>query len=155
MTKVKNEQATSIVTKSCDYPVSRLAPKFEPVDQLAVVEEAKKMLGAVATGKLQLIVEQINFLKKQAKTIIEEAEINLMLHKASCSFEKRVGHTYHLYERQDGTVYFSMISPEEWNNNPPHVFRGSYRLESDMSWSSGDSVDEDSDPVSTGSTTNL
>ena len=142
-----------LVVRSTTYPLSRLSPRFEPVDQLALVEEAQKMLGAVSTGKLQVIVEQINFLKRQARTIIKEAEKNLMLHKASCSFERRVGHTYHLYERDDGSIYFSMISPEEWGDKIPHPFRGSYRLEPDMSWSSVDSLD--ASEGSTGSTTNL
>ena len=41
---------------------------------------------------------------------------------------------YHLYERENGTLYFSMLSPDDWGGEAPHTFRGSYRLEADMSW---------------------
>jgi hypothetical protein len=116
------------------YPTSRLAPRFEPIDQVEFLKESDKMLGAVVHGKLQVIVDQINFLKAQAKKILEEARMNMDLHRASCSFEKRVGHTYHLYEKQDGTTYFSLLSPEDWKGSPPHPFLGSYKLESDLSW---------------------
>ncbi|MFO0660974.1 MAG: DUF2452 domain-containing protein [Polyangiaceae bacterium] len=44
------------------------------------------------------------------------------------------GAIYHLYKRDNGTHYFSMLSPEEWGARCPHTFAGSYRLEVDMSW---------------------
>ena len=56
------------------------------------------------------------------------------LHRARCNFQKRVGHTYHLYERPDGSSYFSMLHPDDWNGRAPHPFVGSFRLEPDMSW---------------------
>ena len=50
------------VSRSSPYPISRLSARFEPVDQLALVEEANKLLGAVARGKLEIIVDQIRYL---------------------------------------------------------------------------------------------
>jgi hypothetical protein len=41
---------------------------------------------------------------------------------------------YHLYRDGNGSLYFSMLSPEEWGGNPPHGFEGSYRVEVDMSF---------------------
>lgn len=133
-TALIKDSTAVISTRSSTHPTSRLAPRFEPIDQLEQLREADRFLGAVSHGKLQLIVEQINYLKQQARKIIEEANLNMELHKASCSFEKRTGHTYHLYKKADDTLYFSLLSPQDWAGSPPHHFVGSFRLESDMSW---------------------
>jgi hypothetical protein len=41
---------------------------------------------------------------------------------------------YHLYERTDGELEFSMLSPADWDGRPPHRCVGSFRLEADMTW---------------------
>lgn len=120
--------------RSSSYPTSRLSAPFAPVDQIEAIKDSDRMLGAVAKGKLQVIAEQIEHLKKQARDIIMKAEVDMRLHRATCSFEKRVGHTYHLYERPEDQAYFSLLSPEDWGGSPPHTFLGSYKLESDMTW---------------------
>jgi len=120
--------------RSSSYPTSRLSVPFEPLNQIEAIKDSDRMLGAVAKGKLELIAGQIENLKKQARDIIMKAEIDMRLHRATCSFEKRVGHTYYLYERSEESVYFSMLSPDDWRGSPPHNFLGAYRLEPDQSW---------------------
>jgi hypothetical protein len=122
-----------ITLRSETYPTSRLSPKFEPVDQVELLKDSDRMLGAVAHGKLLVISKQIQMLKEAANKIIVEAERNMELHRVSCSFEKRQGHTYYLYEKGEG-LYFSILSPEDWRGKPPHKFVGAYRLENDMTW---------------------
>ena len=122
-----------VTLRSSPYSTSRLSPKFEPVDQIEALKDSDRMLGAVAHGKLLIIAQQIQMLKEPANKIIVEAENNMELHRASCSFEKRQGHTYYLYEKDDG-LYFSMLSPKDWRDNPPHKFIGAYKLENDMTW---------------------
>lgn len=119
---------------SSPYPVSRLAPAHDLVDTARQIAEADQVIGTVVHGKLSVIAEQIRALQEQARRIMHEARQAASLHRAQCSFQKRVGHTYHLYERPDGTSYFSMLSPNDWGQRPPHVFSGSFRLEPDMSW---------------------
>ena len=145
--KIISDQPTTPVTlvgprtlipntqKSSTYPVSRLSAPFGPINQVEAIKDSERMLGTVAKGKLGLIADQIENLKKQAREIIMKAELDMKLHMAKCSFEKRVGHTYHLYERSDGEAYFSMLSPDDWYGKQPHNFLGSYRLEPDQSWS--------------------
>jgi hypothetical protein len=38
-----------------------------------------------------------------------------------------------------------MLSPEDWNGRPPKRFLGSYRLESDMSWTPAGQIDAQDD----------
>lgn len=124
--------------RSSTYPTSRLSPNFEPADQLEAVKDSDRFLGTVAGAKLKLIHDQIQHLREQAKMIIFTAERDAKLHRASCSFEKRTGHTYYLYMRVGQELYFSILSPEDWGGDPPQKFMGAYRLEIDMSWTALD-----------------
>lgn len=119
---------------SSPYPVSRLAPTHDLVDTARKIAEADQILGTVVHGKLSVIAEQIRTLQAQARRLLAEAQHDAVLHRARCSFQKRVGHTYHLYTRPDGSSWFSMLGPLDWRGNPSHAFVGSYRLEPDMSW---------------------
>ena len=120
---------------SSPYPVSRLGARMDLVDVAREIERADRMIGSVSSGKLGVIAKQIRALQDEAQAILERARRDLSLHHAECAFIKRPGATYHLYERPTGALYFSMLSPAEWNDAPPHPFRGSFRLELDQSWS--------------------
>ncbi len=120
--------------RNSPYPVSRLAPAHDLVDTARQIAEADQIMGTVVHGKLEVIAAQIRALQGQAREIMEQARDNASLHRARCNFQKRVGHTYHLYERPDGSSYLSMLGPQDWRDEPPHPFKGSFRLESDMSW---------------------
>ncbi|KAM0728969.1 Uncharacterized protein ACS0PU_004323 [Formica fusca] len=99
------------------------------------IEKADRCIKANACNKLQVIAEQIRFLQKQAESILLEAERNAKLHHVACNFIKQPGHIYHLYQRDSGQFYFSMLSPEEWGNSAPsQSYKGSFRLEHDRSW---------------------
>ncbi|WPL18615.1 hypothetical protein Thiowin_03695 [Thiorhodovibrio winogradskyi] len=119
---------------SSSYPVSRLAPAFhapDPRDQLGRVEA---MLGARTSAKLELIADQIRHLQDSARAILQEAKQEQELHQAVCAFERKPGNAYHLYCKQDGTRFWSMLSPNDWRGQSPYPFIGSYRLEADYSW---------------------
>jgi hypothetical protein len=38
------------------------------------------------------------------------------------------------YKRDDETLLFSLIGPQEWGTRLPHEFVGTYRLEPDQTW---------------------
>ncbi|MBW2465062.1 MAG: DUF2452 domain-containing protein [Deltaproteobacteria bacterium] len=122
------------------YPVSRLAPAFDLVDVAKEIQKADEMLGAVVGNQLEVIVDQIHALQEQARSILERAQRDADLHRAECAFQRRVGQRYHLWERDDGTLYFSMLSEDDWGGAAPHQFRGTYRLEADMSWTPAEEI---------------
>jgi hypothetical protein len=126
--------ALVVPERAMPYPVSRLAPRFDLVDVARQIQDADHMLGTVAGAQLDLIAEQIRRLQADARTILERARTSAELHRAACNFQKKAGATYHLYRREDGQRYLSMLSPEEWGGRPPHPFEGSFRLELDMSF---------------------
>ncbi len=123
---------------SAPYPVSRMAPAVELVDMAREIAEADRMLGNVSHGKLTQIAEQIRALQQQAHEVLERSLRDQQLHRARCNFQRKPGAVYHLYRGTDGLEQFSMLSPAEWGpgaQGAPGEFLGSYRLESDMSWS--------------------
>lgn len=127
---------------SAPYPVSRMAPATELVDLAQEIAEADKMLGSVTHGKLKVIAEQMKALQQEARSILESSARDQQLHRARCNFKRQPGNIYHLYRKPDESLYFSMLAPEEWGGEPPHCFVGSYRLESDMSWTPAEEIGE-------------
>lgn len=120
--------------RTAPYPVSRLAPAFELVDLAKQISEADKMLNTRVSSKLRVIADQIRHLQEEARQILEQTRQDQELHQADCHFQRQAGRIYHLYRKPNGRRYFSMLSPADWNDSPPHEFLGSYRLEADMSW---------------------
>ena len=125
---------------SAPYPVSRLAPGFGLVDLAREIERADQMVSSRLGGQLQVIANQVKTLQAQAREILKQALNDQRLHHARCAFRRIPGHVYHLYEETDGSLAFSMLSPDDWRGRPPKAFVGSYRLEADMSWTPADAV---------------
>jgi hypothetical protein len=115
------------------YPLSRLSAPHDLVDVAREIQNADTTLGGVTVAKLRVIAEQIRALQESARKVLDDARQASDLHRAKCSFKKRPGAIYHLYRKGDGSLYWSMLSPEDWGT-PPDAFEGSYRLEVDMTW---------------------
>ncbi len=103
------------------------------VDRAREIELAHTALQTLANGKLELILKQIRQLQEEAKLILEETQISAELHSIKCNFEKKIGNIFHLYQKENGEKYFSLLSPEEWGI-PPHKFLGSYLLRADQTF---------------------
>lgn len=138
MSNNKKDSAIVLRNNNITYPISRTSAKFEPTNQLETYKEAEKFLSLIEKAKLSVIIDQIKKLQQDARKIIMESQKNFDLHRASCQFIKRQGHVYHLYDRGQNDLYFSLISPQEWGDKCPHIYVASYRLEDDYSWSNVD-----------------
>lgn len=126
--------------RSAPYPVSRLAPAIELVDLAKEIAQADAMLTARTSSKLKVIADQIKQLQEMARTVMEEAQTEQMLHRAQCNFKRLPGKIYHLYRRDTDSLYFSMLSPADWKHQSPHPYVASYRLENDFSWTKVESI---------------
>jgi hypothetical protein len=134
--------------RSAPYPVSRLAPAMELVDLAKTISDADNTIRTNATGKLSVIARQIKSLQDEARQILEQAQRDQNLHRARCNCQRIVGKTYHLYRDDREEYYFSLLSPKDWRDQPPHKYEGAYRLENDMSWTALDELNEDdSQPI--------
>ncbi|XP_014218741.1 uncharacterized protein C1orf50 homolog [Copidosoma floridanum] len=128
----------NIAPQGIDLVNPKAVAKKTPSDlvQLAVeIQKADDYVKANACSKLQIIAEQMRFLQRQAEKVLLEAKENSVMHHAACNFVKHPGNVYHLYQRESGQTYFSMLSPQEWGKSAPQqTYKGSFRLEFDHSW---------------------
>lgn len=123
------------------YPLSRMAPAFSLVEIAEQIEKADTLIAAVTTSKLALVAEQMRALQEQARVLLERAKRDAELHRAHCRFEKKPGGIYHLYRKDNGELWFSLLGPDEWTMKHPQTYVASYRLEADMSFTPMAEVD--------------
>lgn len=69
-------------------------------------------------------------LQEEYKKLMEEFEYNKLIFDAKFTFEPIVGKTYHLYKRENGESFLSIIAPEHCNFNS----LGSFYLNVDQTW---------------------
>ncbi len=133
---------------SAPYPVSRLAPATELVDLAKNIADADDTIQSHVSSKLNIIAEQIKSLQQQAHSILTQAQRDQELHRATCRCQRIVGHHYYLYKKENGELYFSKLSLNDWQGTPPHEYQATYRLEADMSWTE---INDDNDEADNGS----
>jgi len=69
-------------------------------------------------------------LKKEYQKLIDEYKWNDLVYKSKFSFEPVIGKIYHLYYANDGKIFLSLISPNEWKRE--HI--GSFKYNHDNKW---------------------
>ncbi len=69
-------------------------------------------------------------IKAEYKSMVDQFSWNEIVYTAKFSFEPIVGQEYHLYERENGERFLSMIPPESWSKQ--HL--GTFVLSSDKMW---------------------
>ena len=97
------------------------------IDSNKLIESIKQ--NHVEYGQLKLIASQIEGLRKQAETIIEKAKINTDLINVKSNIRFVSGNNYYLYKNKYNELFWSLISPNEWNTN--NEFIGTYLYDYD------------------------
>ncbi|KYM95124.1 Uncharacterized protein C1orf50 like protein [Cyphomyrmex costatus] len=129
-----------------DPTAVRKSSKQNLMALVAEIEKADICVKNNTCNKLQIIANQIRFLQRQAECVLFETKRNVTFNHIPCNFVKQPGHIYHLYKRESGQFYFSMLSPEEWGNLAPlQDYKGSFRLEQDHSWTALDQLQDKND----------
>ena len=98
---------------------------------------------AIDTGKVgtwkQNKVKEVNDqfrtkyeeLKAEAEKLINEYNWNELIYsRAQYNFQPVVGKTYHLYVREDESVFLSLIEPSNWKQK----YIASFKLDSNSKW---------------------
>lgn len=114
------------------YPIQRISPTIEK--NLAQAEQPIKLIANSLESKLSIIDQQILQLQETADALIQEARKNVELHLIPCSVAKKAEGVYHLYKREDGSKFFSIIAPHEWGSLFKFEFINSYYLNHDLTW---------------------
>ena len=84
-----------------------------------------------AQNKLKTRYEE---LEAEFKKLVETAADNELIYNANISFSPKVGEVYHLYQKEDGATWVSLIGPDEWGPGYNFEFLGSFRLATDSVW---------------------
>ena len=77
-------------------------------------------------------------IKEEYRELIESYEWNKLIFSADFRWEPIKGETYHLYQRDGGQLFLSLIEPTQWNQ----IFIGAFRLDSNDKW---EKIDEGHD----------
>ena len=76
------------------------------------------------------IVTRLSELEKEYKIMVDMFNVNKLVLESEFSFEPKQNHIYHLYERENGSTFLSLIEPNQWDK----LLLASVRLTSDGVW---------------------
>ena len=69
-------------------------------------------------------------LKKEYEKLIDEYKWNELVYKSKFNFEPVIGSIYHLYYKDDGDIFLSLIEPTQRDKE----FIGSFKYNHDNKW---------------------
>lgn len=98
-----------------------------PSIQLEDVDGWKKVQAHKAN---KVFTKKYDELKNEFKELIDEVKWNEFVYSSQYNFVPVMGETYYLYRKTDGSIFLSLISPDEWNME----YIGATRLESNNKW---------------------
>ncbi|MFT5751038.1 MAG: hypothetical protein ACI828_002781 [Flavobacteriales bacterium] len=105
------------------YATSVGAPVITTTDTIAWKNRSINKLN----HKVQTRFREI---KDQYEQLMQEFEYNNLIYSAKFSFEPIIGQTYHLYSRDNGESFLSIIAPDQCRFDP----LGSFQLNADQIW---------------------
>lgn len=106
-----------------------------PDDKDRIKSNAMSAMVEQTNMQMKQIYDQMELLVSQANKLKERVEISEDIYGAEMGFKPLTGHTYHLYEKENGDKILSMIGPREWSNGSKyHRFVATARLAGDHTW---------------------
>lgn len=69
-------------------------------------------------------------IKKEYEKLVEEFEWNKIVYSSNYSFQPIIGEKYHLYRRNNGEMFLSLIEPNSWKQE----YVGTFEMDSDNKW---------------------
>ena len=107
----------------------------KPEDKGKIRGRAMAAMKDQTEREMAQLYEQMQTLARQANDIKKRVEVSEKIYASEINFEPIIGHTYFLYEKNDGSHMLSMISPEEWGGDLPYKSCiAEVKLLSDHTW---------------------
>ncbi len=108
---------------------------IKPEDKGKITGRAVSAMHSQTDMQMAQIYKQMQLLADQAKTIQKRVEVSERIYQTSMNFEPLINHIYFLYEKEDGTDFMSMVSPEEWGRKKRYSkFVAEIKLLADHTW---------------------
>ncbi len=104
-------------------------PNLNELNRDKIIKSVQKNSNNYA--KIKVLFKQMENIKKEIEEIIEESIETDDLNKIKCNFKKIPGSYYYLYQKPDSTLFFSILSPKEWNTK--NIFINKYFYDYDLS----------------------
>ena len=106
-----------------------------PTEQGQIKGKAMQAMGEQTQMQLDMILEQMRLLAKQAKRLKDRINVSTDIYKAKISFQPNVGSHYFLYQKENEELTLSMIGPEEWGSKKTiGDFIAEVKLLADHTW---------------------
>ena len=86
-----------------------------------------------ATQVKNHFTERFKELKEAYDKLIKDFNWNKIIFESEMSFKPVIGKTYYLFQREDGTNFMTLISPEEWGKNN-FQYIGAFKQDSRQKW---------------------
>lgn len=124
------------IVEQDNSPDRRARPQWpasltKPIEEL---ERARQRLEPSVRHKLDFLLDQMRFLRKEAWKVVNQAIDSDDLHKIQCGFQKEPGMVVHVYSREEGSRFLSLVAPDEFKRHDLK-HHGSFLINSDMSFS--------------------
>ena len=117
---VYNYETEEFDAKIKAYPTSVGASKFEPI----------KVDKSDSIKANKYFESRLDELKDEYKTLVEEYNWTSLVYKSTYNFQPLLGELYHLYEKEDKTLFLSLIGPNDWNE----LYIGTFKLLNNGKW---------------------
>jgi hypothetical protein len=117
---VYDESLQEYTPSKKEYPTNVGAPAFEPM------KDNKLTAHKADTYFSSRLLE----LKDEYKELIEEYNWTKLVYEATYSFEPLPGEPYYLYEKEDKSIFLSLIGPTEWEQ----CYIGTFKLLNSGKW---------------------
>ena len=106
-----------------------------PTEQGQIKGKAMQAMQEQTQERLDMIMEQMMVLAKQAREIKSRVEVSEEIYNADINFQPVMGKTYYLYQKHNDKNTLSLIGPTEWGNNPKYNFcKAKVQLMADHTW---------------------
>lgn len=120
---------------SLEYPHTRGGQVIKPEDRGKLKGRALSAMEQQTDHQLDQIREQMSLLADQAGKIQKRKEVSEQIYMAEMRFEPLISHTYHLYQRDNGSTVLSMVHPDQWGKSgTPYDFVATVKLLADHTW---------------------
>ena len=86
-----------------------------------------------------MLKQKFSELQEEYERMMEEYKWNDLIYNTEYNFEPIIGEIYHLYEREEGTIFLSVIPPDSFRQ---YKFMGSFQLTFEKVWRK---IEEESD----------
>ncbi len=117
------------------YSSSVAGVAIRPTKEGVIKHRALSAMEDQTNMQLDQIRQQVELLAKQAQEIRKRKELSMMIYETKLTFKPQIGHTYHLYEKNNGDNMLSMVAPNEWGKfGPFKQFISSVKLLADHTW---------------------